>query len=384
MGADGNVEVVLCLFARSFLTVLEVAMCRRTAVGLGSLVVLLVATVVFVRWWTTPPPQPPAPEGFAGVPTTIVAANVQVSGPYAHGNLTLFLVHGADQLQGKTFLTLDDALAQKKFVIHETQSVNELAMENLSASEEVLILSGDILKGGQQDRISQYDLVIAPQSGRIPLAAFCVEHTAPRWMREKTVQDGTFSASPGVVASNTTRLATRYYSDQGGVWASVGESQRKLSSNVGVSVRSRESDSSLALSLSATEVQEAADKHVAALQEIPEGKSDVIGMGFAINGKMVAADVFGSRELFRKVWAKLLRASAVEAVAELQKDKTFEPVAVEVAKVFLEETEQGKAIRQETGKGMHQNRSEAPSSVLFESIDHRDGLVMIRRNYCAR
>ena len=40
MGADGNVEGVLCLFARTFLTVLEVAMCRRTAVGLGSLVVL--------------------------------------------------------------------------------------------------------------------------------------------------------------------------------------------------------------------------------------------------------------------------------------------------------------------------------------------------------
>jgi hypothetical protein len=248
----------------------------------------------------------------------------------------------------------------------------------------VLILSGDILKGGQQDRISQYDLVIAPQSGRIPLAAFCVEHTAPRWMREKTVQDGTFSASPGAVSSNSTRLAARYYGDQGRVWASVAESQANLSMNVGVSVKSRESDSSLALSLSAKEVQEAANKHVAALEKIPEGKSDVIGMAFAINGKMVAADVFGSGELFRKVWAKLLRASAVEAVAELQKDKTFEPVGVEVAKVFLEEAERGTSVRQETAKGMHQNRSEAPSSVLFETIDHRHGLVMIRRNYCAR
>jgi hypothetical protein len=364
--------------------VLEVAMSQRTAIALGSLVVLLVATVALARWWPTAPPQPPGPEGPAGVPTTIVAANVQVSGPYAHGNLTLFLIHGADQLQGKSFLTLDEALAQKKFIIHETQSVNELAMENLSTSEEVLILSGDILKGGQQDRISQYDVVIAPQSGRIPLAAFCVEHTAPRWMREKTVQDGIFSASPGAVSSNSTRLASRYYSDQGRVWTSVAESQANLSANVGVSVKSAESDSSLALSLSAKEVQEAADKHVAVLEKIVEGKNDVIGMAFAINGKMVAADVFGSGELFRKVWPKLLRASAVEAVAELQKDKTFEPVGVEVAKVFLEETEQGKAIRQETAKGMHQNRSEAPSSILFETIDHRDGLVMIRRNYCAR
>src|SRR5262249_13355006 len=132
------------------------------------------------------------------------------------------------------------------------------------------------------------------------------------------------------------------------------------------------------------EVREAADKHVAVLEKIAEGKSAVIGMAFAINGKMVAADVFGSGELFHKVWPKLLRASAVEAVAEQQKDKTFDPVQVETAKAFLEETEQGKAVRQQTANGLHQNRCEAPGSVLFETIDHRDGVVMIRRSYCAR
>jgi hypothetical protein len=257
-------------------------------------------------------------------------------------------------------------------------------MENVSTSEDVLILSGDILKGGQQDRISEYDLVIAPQSGRIPLAAFCVEHTAPRWMRQKTSEDRVFQENPGVVASNKLRLANRYYRDQSDVWAGVAESQRNLSMNVGTSVASRESDSSLALSLSAKEVREAADKHVTLLESIPDGKNDVIGMAFAINGKMVAADVFGSGTLFRKVWPKLLRASAVEAVAELQKDKTFEPGAVDAARAFLQETEQGKAVRQDTGKGVHQNRSEAGNSVLFETVDHRDGEAMIRRNYCSR
>src|SRR5262245_23637496 len=84
-----------------------------------------------------------------------------LSGPQTHDNLTVFLVHGPDELKGRKFLMLADALAQKKFVIHETQKVNDLTMENLSDTE-VIILSGDILKGGQQDRIAQYDQVVPP------------------------------------------------------------------------------------------------------------------------------------------------------------------------------------------------------------------------------
>src|SRR5438552_18547497 len=52
------------------------------------------------------------------------------SGPYTHENLTIFLIHGDDALKQKIFLTLPEALQQKKIVIHETRSVNELSMEN--------------------------------------------------------------------------------------------------------------------------------------------------------------------------------------------------------------------------------------------------------------
>ena len=45
-----------------------------------------------------------------------------VSGPITHGNLTIFLLHGADVLPGKTILTLQDALAQKKAVVSRNQS----------------------------------------------------------------------------------------------------------------------------------------------------------------------------------------------------------------------------------------------------------------------
>src|SRR6185436_6799492 len=59
------------------------------------------------------------------------SSNYTFSGPYTHGNLTVFLVHGKD-LTNKTFLTLQEALAQKKVRVYETKDVNELAIRNLS------------------------------------------------------------------------------------------------------------------------------------------------------------------------------------------------------------------------------------------------------------
>ena len=40
-------------------------------------------------------------------------SSYRLSGPYTHGNLTVFLVHGKD-LTNKTFLTLQEALAKRR------------------------------------------------------------------------------------------------------------------------------------------------------------------------------------------------------------------------------------------------------------------------------
>src|SRR5690349_8214729 len=80
------------------------------------------------------------------------AGDYRLSGPYTQDNLSIFLIHGAKRPSVKTFLTLQEALDQKKVVVYETGNVNELAVENF-ASEDVYIQSGDIVKGGRQDRV---------------------------------------------------------------------------------------------------------------------------------------------------------------------------------------------------------------------------------------
>src|SRR5436190_14614829 len=101
----------------------------------------------------------------------------KMSGPYTHENLTLYLVHGPATVKGD-YLTLDEALAAKKVIVNETGNVNELTIENQS-DQAVYVQSGDIVKGGRQDRTIGVDIVLAPHSGKLPVASFCVEHG--RW-----------------------------------------------------------------------------------------------------------------------------------------------------------------------------------------------------------
>src|SRR5687767_11422098 len=138
-----------------------------------------------------------------GLNPSKTAPGYRFSGPFTHENLTVFVLHGEDVIKNKTFLTLPEALEQKKIVIHETKNVNELSMENLSATEDILILSGDILKGGQQDRVAQYDQILSPRSGKVPLGAFCVELSAPRWSRPTgKAEEKEFQACKDSLASN--------------------------------------------------------------------------------------------------------------------------------------------------------------------------------------
>src|SRR5713226_2686204 len=170
------------------------------------------------------------------------AADYRFSGPYTHDNLTIFLIHGTDRVTGENFLPLQEALAQKKVVVYETKDVNELAIENRSA-EDVYVQSGDIVKGGQQDRMMAVDLIVPPKSGRIPIAAFCVE--SGRWTRRGSEQSATFGSSSEVASTRDLKLAAKLSRSQGEVWKNVAVAQDKLSENIGTRVNSTASESSL-------------------------------------------------------------------------------------------------------------------------------------------
>jgi hypothetical protein len=307
------------------------------------------------------------------------AEGYKISGPYTHENLTIFLIHGKDTINGKKFLTLQEAMQQKVVIVHETQDVNELAIENVSKDQEVYVQSGDIVKGGQQDRVLAVDLIVPPLSGKIPIAAFCVE--SGRWSKRGNEVAGKFESSNEVIATRDLKLAANKTKSQSEVWAKVSEAQAKLSENTGVTVNSSVSGSSLQLSLENSRVKEMTADYLRKLSGIIDGKSDVIGYAFTINGKINSADVYGSNALFQKLWPKLLKASAVEAIAELQKGAKFETVKSTSVKDFFAEAEDGKASEDEVTGRVKRVTRETDKHILFETRDQQQKAGWIHRSY---
>src|SRR6185503_10760615 len=183
----------------------------------------------------------------------ITVGEYQLSGPYTHKNLSIFLVHGKNTFEGKTFITLQEAMVQKKVIVYETKSVNELSIENVS-KDDIYVQAGDIVKGGQQDRMIGVDLIVPGHSGKMPISAFCVEHG--RWSGRGNERAAVFSSSADAVATREIKLAAKSSNSQGAVWENVRVAQDKLSENTGTRVNSVVSESSLQLALANTKVTE--------------------------------------------------------------------------------------------------------------------------------
>lgn len=302
----------------------------------------------------------------------------RISGPYSHKNLTVFLVHGKDLLPGKSFLTLQEALAQKKVRIYETKEVNELAIRNLS-NEDVYVQAGDIVRGGEQDRMISIDFIVPPRSGRMPIAAFCVE--SGRWSKRGEEQAAFFSSSENAVAMKDLKLAAKRANSQDAVWENVSVAQKKLSRNVGASVNASISATSFELSVEDSKVKATTASYIDALNSILRNKPDVIGYAFAINGQVNSADVYASHALFAKLWPKLLKASAVEAIAELNPQAKPEPVADESIHAFLADSEQPAAKSKEVTQRVRVVTREDDKNIFFETQDRLQKDVWVHRNY---
>ncbi len=322
----------------------------------------------------------------------IRVGDFRISGPYAHKNLTIFLIQGRERWTGRTPLTLQEALNQNKVIVHETGAVQELSVENVSTEHEVYIQSGDIVKGGKQDRLLVTDLVIPPRSGKTPIAAFCVE--PGRWSRRGKEAAEWFASSDEQLPSKDLKLAARAKGDQHEVWAAVGTARERMAQAAGVaggvgsgvappSVAGVAS-SSLPMMLEVSKVRESAEDYTKALARIVDNSPEVLGYAFAINGKFNSADMFSSRALFNKMWPKLLKASAIEAMSDYRKDAKSEPIGSEAVKRFLQEAEAGAVSERTVTNRIRLLKKETKQTLLFETWDRDRKDFWIHRSYLAK
>ncbi len=340
-----------------------------------------------------------APFGFAfaAAKTAHAENGPRVSGPISHDNLTVYFLHGPSA-EGAVPLTLQEALAKDSVRVSETGDVNELVIENLG-SEDIFIQSGDIVKGGRQDRVLTTTLVLPPKSGKTPVAAFCVEQG--RWAARGAENVAAFAFSSDTIPSREAKLAMKApraapaeralpagqgnrddgASRQGEVWRSVSQTQTKLSANLAAAVAAPASETSLQLSLENESLQKARAAYVSTLEEKGGAEGDIVGYVFAVNGKINGADLYPSNALFRKMWPKMLAAGVTEAIGERDGEKSAAPPVEKIAE-FLAAAEKGGRHEEEIAKLMRIETRDAPEALFVESKG-RDGR-WTHRNYVAK
>ena len=315
--------------------------------------------------------------------TFVVAASAQkanytISSPYTYKNLTIFLIHGKDERTKGNIMTLQEAMERKQFVVYETSEVNELEVENLSREQEVFIQSGDIVNGGKQDRVLAVSIIIPIRSGRVKIESFCVE--SGRWTKRGGEDSSKFDSSNDRIVTKELKIAANGTRSQSDVWNEVSRAQESLAKNVGGSVQAGTSKSSLQLSLENGKVAATVDEYIKSLSSVINGQSDVIGYAFAINGKINSADIYVSNALFKKLWLKMLKASATEAVSAANQVRLADPVKASSVDGFIKDAEKAASSDRAIGKGASLRTREDKDNVMYEARDEKSKVV-VHKNY---
>jgi hypothetical protein len=392
--------------------------------------IILAALVAVIVWalstssrvYAKPEPASELAPGRASGPDS--SSGWRIGEPVTYETLTVFPVLSSQEAYTADFETLDAALASGEAIVAEqgeymrrsrngiAQSVpmissgaqvNQLVLVN-RGKKPLLLLAGEVVSGGKQDRIIGKDRIIPIGAQPLPLDVFCVEHS--RW----TGSDNTFAAAKTMVHP-TVREQAAVDQDQNKVWAAVrgdsvgsptgvgsgsgggvgsgeGGAMGGGARSAGAAARER-AEMSSNLEVTAPQISQQQLSRVMASAAPTQGYRSiyqsaavgpsvenfaleverrfnratsgmkgehVVGVIVAFGGEVAWSDIFASSQLFDAYWPKLLRSYAVEALTRLA---TREKVSFDDARDFLrpatghvrEETEPGVYRWQERSQG---------------------------------
>jgi hypothetical protein len=330
-------------------------------VGLGLVVIAGLAMLM--------PGLAPAGE----IPT---ASSYKVLAPIRHGNLEVFPVVAASSHDTQNFLTLDEGLRNGDVIVSESGNitplirprhkdvnppprigggaqVNQLVLVN-NSKRPLILLAGEIVTGGKQDRVIGKDRLVPAESDPIDLSVFCVE--PGRWTGAKMSFDG--GAMGAGMAQPGVRAKAMADKDQQKVWAEVRNSQARVAAQASPPMAEViAGTTSYAKVMENDEVKVKVDAVAAPMQRDYQSlikqlrDRNAVGVVVAVNGEIIWADIFASTNLLEKYWPKLVRSYAAEAYVSQARDKQAD---VKTAQQFLEDLE-GRRETVETEPGLYRH-----------------------------
>lgn len=293
----------------------------------------------------------------AGGPDHGEGGAFRVLAPIESGRLLLFPVVRADgKSPGETpFITLDEGLKSGAVEVTEAgraqglirprngippspaspyrgDQVNTLVLVNHS-KRPLLLLAGEVVTGGKQDRIVAKDRIVPVDADPIDLSVFCIE--PGRWTESSAV----FGASSGSAAKSfmvqpAVRQRAMVDQDQQQVWDSVHGVMAQMATaaappasngvfgtgtgrplNLGTTSYAKMMENpavSKKVDEAAAQVMDEREQVLAKLRE-----EHAVGVVVAVRGELVWADLFANTDLLARYWTKLIRSYAAESLTDV-------------------------------------------------------------------
>ncbi len=298
----------------------------------------------------------------AAGPTEQPHSSYRVLAPIESGNLLLFPVVQSVKTPASPFLTLDEGIKSGQVEVTEAgrvrglvrprpaqgriddgvlrpfpsppqyrgDQVNTLVLVN-NSNRPLLLLAGEIVTGGKQDRVIAKDRIVPAGNDPIDLGVFCIE--PGRWTEDTATFRGSAKA-PGqsMMVQPSVRAKAMVEKDQQEVWNSVhGTIAAALAAPApsGIVVDGRRpvagdldslGTTSYARAMQSAAVSEKVDEAAAPVMKSREQvleklrEERAVGVVVAVRGEIVWADIFSDTDLLGRYWTKLVRSYAAESL----------------------------------------------------------------------
>jgi hypothetical protein len=247
----------------------------------------------------------------------IVADEATVAAQASVGNLRTL----AEGMQTPGFRITE----RKNFGREQGNWYNGLTVVN-KTDQPVFLMSGDVVKGGNQDRVNEEDFIAMSGSVR-NFPVFCVERGRSHYYNESApAAEKKLAAFYGFysIASPSVRKAV-YAGNQQEVWNNVAKvtTEHNATSSTGTYAQIEAAQG------------DAANRRTACIQHFNEqlkGHKNTVGLVAVCNGKVIGVEIFGHPDLFSRRQQALLHSFAVEALAQpTDKEATYNQADTEAA-----------------------------------------------------
>ena len=311
---------------------------------------LLCTFAVFQHWQSARAAGGPAPNG---------GGTYRVLAPIESGNLLLFpVVKASGEATGETpFITLDEGFKSGEVEVTEAGKARGLVRprgpaqpwnENANRGDEVntlvlvnrskrplLLLAGEIVTGGKQDRIIAKDRIVPADADPIDLSVFCIE--PGRWTEtSSTFHASAKSSTNSIMVQPEVRERAMVEQNQQEVWNSVHGAISQMEAAAAPPVAGGASGglghgspvpralgtTSYAKAMQDGTVSQKVDEAVAPVMQAREQvlaklRGDhAVGVVVAVRGEIIWADLFANTDLLSRYWTKLVRSYAAESLVE--------------------------------------------------------------------